>query len=338
MKVFGGRRKTASGVLIAGLAGFSLLTVGHGQRRRLDDDRRGGLRLRDHRPDQPDRGSFSIPELSTPVGLNTYYDCVADDPATTDFDESDCPTGVGNTPLAGFPTAGATYGVLTSGNAALADDPNVLRPAAASPGTAQPPASAPASSTAWSPRSISPAGDDVVPCLRLPVPVRRVPRVRQHQLQRRLHRPARRLVRDRDPTTRRVNAPGNFAGGTGDTISVDANGPECDDRRRGARDDVRRRDGPADRPRACCGRIGALAVPDDLRPGRRDPRQRRVPRQPPVTRTSTRRSASRSALDPYDGTTGVSLVPGNPPKLSKDLKTLTIPVSCNLPPGPVSCS
>ena len=44
------------------------------------------------------------------------------------------------------------------------------------------------------------------------------------------------------------------------------------------------------------------------------------------------------SADPYDGTTGVSLVPGNPPKLSKDLKTLTIPVSCNLPPGPVSCS
>ena len=42
--------------------------------------------------------------------------------------------------------------------------------------------------------------------------------------------------------------------------------------------------------------------------------------------------------DPAEGMTGVSPVPGNPPKLSKDKSTLTFPVSCNLPPGPVSCT
>ena len=44
------------------------------------------------------------------------------------------------------------------------------------------------------------------------------------------------------------------------------------------------------------------------------------------------------SADPYDGLTGVSPVAGNPPKLSKDKSTLTFPVSCNLPPGPVSCN
>jgi hypothetical protein len=32
--------------------------------------------------------------------------------------------GTGNTPLSGFPTAGGTFGILTSGNANIADDPN----------------------------------------------------------------------------------------------------------------------------------------------------------------------------------------------------------------------
>ena len=44
------------------------------------------------------------------------------------------------------------------------------------------------------------------------------------------------------------------------------------------------------------------------------------------------------AVDPFEGLTGVSPMPGNPPKLSKDKSTLTFPVSCNLPPGPVSCN
>lgn len=34
-----------------------------------------------------------------------------------------CPSGVGTTPLRGFPTAGSTYAILTTGNAALADQP-----------------------------------------------------------------------------------------------------------------------------------------------------------------------------------------------------------------------
>ena len=124
MKVFGGRRKTAPGVLVAGLAGFSLMMSGTANAvvSTTTDAVAFASAITD--PISPTGAAFSIPELSTPVGLNTYYDCVADDP-TTAFDESDCPTGVGNTPLAGFPTAGATYGVLTSGNAALADDPNV---------------------------------------------------------------------------------------------------------------------------------------------------------------------------------------------------------------------
>ncbi len=50
------------------------------------------------------------------------------DPANTGsgftFTVGPTQAGTGNTPLSGFPTAGGTYGILTSGNANIADDPN----------------------------------------------------------------------------------------------------------------------------------------------------------------------------------------------------------------------
>ncbi len=177
-------------------------------------------------PISPTGASFSIPELSTPVGLNTYYDCVADDPATTDFDESDCPTGVGNTPLAGFPTAGATYGVLTSGNAALADDPN----------------SSGGSGESWD-RAATSIGsgvfDGVVAKIDLPAATTSCLAFDFRFLSDEYPEYVNTNYNDAfiaqldswsvtaDPTTQTVNAPGNFAGGTGDTISVDANGPSA---------------------------------------------------------------------------------------------------------------
>ncbi len=41
---------------------------------------------------------------------------------------------------------------------------------------------------------------------------------------------------------------------------------------------------------------------------------------------------------PGRGPTGVSPIAGKPPKLSKDKSTLTFPVACDLPPGPISCN
>ena len=63
----------------------------------------------------PTGSSFSVSE-NPPAPTPDAYECVLDDPATAR--RGLCPTGVGNTPLAGFPTAGFTYGILTSGNAA----------------------------------------------------------------------------------------------------------------------------------------------------------------------------------------------------------------------------
>lgn len=58
------------------------------------------------------------------ASLVVDYDCVADDPVTTDFDEAECPTGIGDTEMAGFPRSGPTFAIITSGNAAYADDAN----------------------------------------------------------------------------------------------------------------------------------------------------------------------------------------------------------------------
>ena len=49
-----------------------------------------------------------------------------------------------------------------------------------------------------------------------------------------------------DPATQTVTRPGNFAGGAGDMISVDAGGPSAMSDAAGARHDVRRRDPAAD--------------------------------------------------------------------------------------------
>lgn len=50
-----------------------------------------------------------------------------DDPvalATAILGSGTTSTGVGTTPVAGFPTNGSSFGIITSGNAAFADDPN----------------------------------------------------------------------------------------------------------------------------------------------------------------------------------------------------------------------
>ena len=117
-----------------------------------------------------------------------------------------CPTGVGSTPIAGFPTNGSTFAIITSGNAALADDPNDSGGSGEDWGV-----SGDADRTgrlrlpdrAHRPR----CRDRQLPRLRLQVPLRGVPRVRQLRLQRRLHRPAQHLGghrRSRDPDGHRA--------------------------------------------------------------------------------------------------------------------------------------
>ena len=141
-----------------------------------------------------------------------------------------CPTAVSDSPLAGFPTVGPTYSILTSGDAALADDPNI----------------AGGDGYGWNvPATAIGAGVYDYQVVRIDLPAASTaclafdfrflsdeyPEYVNTQLQRRVHRPAGHLVRHGRPGHATVTAPGNFAGGAGDIISVDAGGPERDGRR-----------------------------------------------------------------------------------------------------------
>lgn len=70
---------------------------------------------------------------------NTVADAISSG-LTASFTGAVGPTqaGTGDTPLAGFPTAGGTFGVLTSGDAELADDPNDSASSGASLGITDP--------------------------------------------------------------------------------------------------------------------------------------------------------------------------------------------------------
>ncbi len=143
-----------------------------------------------------------------------------------------------------------------------------------------------------------------------------------------------------DPVTQLVNAPGNFAGGAGDVISVDSGGPS-------AMSDAHT---PVDIGTTYDGATPLLTARIPVTPGTAnsvfltifDQGDDRLDsavfvdnmRYEDIDATKCKSLA----LDPYEGTTGVSPIVGNPPKLSKDKSTFTFPVSCNLPPGPVSCN
>ena len=61
----------------------------------------------------------SAPAVANAIGTNTGSAFTL-----TPAPPSQAGTGDNAPALSGFPTAGATYGILTSGNAGLADDPN----------------------------------------------------------------------------------------------------------------------------------------------------------------------------------------------------------------------
>ena len=110
MRATRARSRRTAGILVTGVAGFSLALSGTAQAVTTPTE---------------DANAFAA-AVGGASGAFTYdYACVADDPGTVGDDESLCPTGIGDTPLAGFPTAGPTYGILTTGNAAYADDANL---------------------------------------------------------------------------------------------------------------------------------------------------------------------------------------------------------------------
>jgi hypothetical protein len=316
MNVNGGRRKSAPGILVVGIAAISLATAGTANAVVTPSE---------------DAVAFAT-AMSTvaPAGASFAVDYACD--ATV------CPTAVSDTPLAGFPTSGTTYSILTTGNAALAEQPN----------------SAPNSGYGWGVQA-TPIGSGVYDyqVARVDLPAATTsclafdfrffsdeyPEYVDTNYNDAFIAQLDNWAVTADPTTQTVTAPGNFAGGLGDTISVDANGPSA------MADTVASGVGTTydgatalltARVPVAVGSVHSLFLTifdqgdaiydsavflDNLRFESIDPAK-----------------CKSLSEDPYDGTTGVSLVPGNPPALAKNFSTLTVPLSCNLPPGPVSCT
>jgi hypothetical protein len=263
------------------------------------------------------------------------YPCVTDDPGTPE-DETRCPTGVSDTPLAGFPTAGSTYGIISTGNVAYADDPNNDEGTSDDWGVTAP--------------SIGPAVHDYqIAKIDLPAATTAclafdfkflsdeypeyVDRGYNDAFVAQLNNWAVTI----DPSTQAVIAPGNFAGGAGDTISVDSGGPSA-------------MTAPPAAGTTYDGATPILTARVPVTPGSTNSVFLTLFDQgdgvwdSAVFLDNLRYEAIDAAKckslsnDPYDGGTGVSPVPGTTTSLSGDLSQVLFPFSCNLPPGPVACT
>jgi hypothetical protein len=324
MHVFA-RRRGASGILVAAVATMSLVASGTAQAVVTGTT---------------DAVAFAtaMSEGLAPAGASFHqaYACTADDPTTVGFDEGLCPTAVSDTPMAGFPRAGATYSILTSGNALLADDPNSEGGAGYAWGV---------DNTSFGPGvhdgqvvqvTLPPA---TTSCLAFDFRFfsEEYPEYVQTNYNDAFIAQLDTLSITADPVTQTVTAPGNFAGGVGDTISVDANGPSAmvDAAAMGTTYDGSTALLTARAPVAVGsshtlyltifdqgdGILDSAVFLDNLR-----------------FETIDATKCKSLAQDPYEGTAGVSLVPGNQPKLSNDLSKLFVPTSCDLPPGEFSCT
>ena len=288
MTVFGGRRKSAPWILLAAVAGFSLLatTAANAVVTTTTDLRSPSP------PPSPLRG----PSLRRRgPRLRAATTTTPPRPRTTCLPERQSRTARWRASR----REGSTYGILTTGNAALADDANTAGDYGYGwnmPATAHRwgvydwhqvvRVDLPAATTACLAFDFRFLSDEYPEYVNTNYNDAFIAQLDTWSV----------AV---DPATQTVTAPGNFAGGAGDIISVDEAG-RAPGRRGRARHHLRRRDPAADRPGTRGGRVGALAVPDDLRPGRRDPRQCGVPRQPALRDHRRRRSASRSRVDPFE--------------------------------------
>jgi hypothetical protein len=322
MTVFGGRRKGSPGILLAAIAGFSLLTTTAAN---------AVINV------TTDAVAFAGAVTVAPPSGGAFvqaYDCKVDDPLTTTFDETRCPMGVSDTPLAGFPTSGGTYGILSTGNVAFADDANTSEGTSDDWGVVAP--------------GIGPDVHDYqVARIDLPAATTSCLAFDFRFLSDEYVEYVDRGYNDAfvaqlntwgvtiDPATQAVNAPGNFAGGAGDVISVDSSGPSAmtatgllGTTYDGATPLLTARvpvtPGSANSVHLTLfdqgdGVWDSAVFVDNMRYEDIDPKK-----------------CKSLALDPSEGTIGVSLT--SKPKLAKNLSQLTVPVSCDLPPGPVSCS
>ena len=323
MHVHGGRRRSAPGILIAAVAAFSLLFATAAQAVVTTTN------------DTPTLGNaIAWPGTVTGSSQAVLYPCEVDDPGTPTFDETNCPTAIADSFIGGFPTEGTTYGIFTTGNAALADDPNTAGNTGEGWFTSNPAMGAKVFD--WNTYRFDLVAA-TTSCLAFDFKFYsdEFPEFVGSQFNdafiAQLGSPAVTV----DPVTGAINAPGNFAAGAGDMISVNESGPS------------------ATSAEAAFGTTydGATAL-----------LTARVPVAPGATNslfltlfdqgdsaydsavfldniryeTIDPKKCKSLALDPAEGTIGVTGLKAAP-KMAKNYSQLTFPVSCDLPPGPVSC-
>ncbi len=323
MRTTRARSRRLPAILVAGAVGFSLVLSGTADAVTTTTE---------------DANAFAAAVGGVSGSFAVDYDCVADDPSTVG-DESLCPTGIGDTPLAGFPTAGPTYGIITTGNAAYADDPNTsdsteYRWDKPSPAIG---------SNVWDAQTARvDMGTATTSCLAFDFRFlsEEYPEYVDAGFNDAFVAQLNTADVTVDPSTQAVNAPGNFAGGSGDVISVDSGGPS-------AMVDAH---APVDLGSTYDGATPLLTARIPVSPGsvnsvyltlfdQGDDRLDSAVLVDNMRYEAIDPAKCKSlSVDPYDGTTGISPVPGTTPTLTGDLSLLQFPVSCNLPPGPVSCS
>jgi len=318
-----GGRKSAPSLLIGGVAALSLATAGsaHALVSTTSDAVAFATAMS---AVTPTGGAFAV-----------NYPCVAEDP-NTPADEGLCPTAVSDTPLAGFPTNGTTYSILSNGNAALADDANTAGNSGYGWGTAGTPIGAGVYDYQIAQVNLPPATGT---CLAFDFRFfsDEYPEYVDTNYNDAFIAQLDTWAVTADPTTQTVTAPGNFAGGAGDTISVDAGGPSAMvDTVAGGLGTTYDGATPLLTARApvAVGSSHTLyltifdqgdsiydsaAFLDNLRFENIDPKK-----------------CKSLADDPYEGGTGVTL--GGKPKLAKNGKSMSVGASCDLPPGTFTCT
>lgn len=268
----------------------------------------------------------------TGAALSVDYECEADDPATPE-DESLCPTGVGTTPLAGFPTHGSTYTVITSGDAALADDPNDDVGSGWDWGVEATPIGSGVYD--WQVLRVD-LGAATGNCLAFDFKFmsEEYPEFVSSGYNDAFIAQLNTWGVTADPATQTVTAPGNFAAGAGDVISVDGAGPSA---------------------------MGAAQAAGTTYDGSTLPLIARTPVAPGSTNslyltifdqgdgildsaalvdnvryeTLAAGQCKSLAVDPFEGSTGVVVAPGTTGSFSPTLSTFTVPLVSNLPTGPI---
>jgi hypothetical protein len=253
--------------------------------------------------------------------LSVVYDCTL----------GPCPTGIGDSALAGFPTSGATFGVMTTGDAQIADDANI----AGNSGKAWNQTGTPIAGDVW---------DQQVLRVDLPAATGNCLAFDFRFLSEEYPEYVTSGFNDAfvaqldtwnvsvDPVAQTVSAPGDFAAGAGDSISVDAAGPSAMSLAEAAGTTY---DGATLR----------LVARTPVAPGSVHSLYLTMFDQGDAILDSAvfvdgirfenaaAGQCKSLALDPFEATTGASVA--GVPTLSGT--TLNIPVSCNIPQGPIGC-